>query len=210
MIRVAIVDDHAVVRQGLARLLELERDISVSFDVSDGRDALSALKSKECDVVIVDISLDGMDGLEVLKRIRTEHPATAVLILSMYPEEQYAVRALKAGASGYITKGNNSEEIVRGVRTIAEGGKYISPTVAEILVDTLSGPVETVLHHRLSDRELQILNAIGRGLSVGQIAENLNLSVHTIHTYRRRVLQKLHLDTNADIIRYAIENDLIR
>lgn len=210
MIRVAIVDDHAVVRQGLARLLELEQDLSVSFDVSDGKAALSALGKRECDVVILDISLDGMDGLEVLKRVRTEHPTVAVLVLSMYPEEQYAVRALRAGASGYMTKGNNSEEIVRAVRMIADGGKYVTPTVADILVDTLSGPVETVLHHRLSDRELQVLNAIGRGSSVGHIAESLNLSVHTINTYRRRVLEKLRLENNADIIRYAIENDLIR
>jgi len=209
VLRFLIADDHAVVRQGLKQIL-LEEFPDASFgEAANGADILTLVKQQEWDVVTLDISLPGRSGLEVLKEARERRPNLRVLVLSMHPEEQYAVRALKAGAAGYVTKQTAPEELVNAVKKILSGGKYVSAALAEKLASALGAPSDRPAHETLSDREYQVFCLIASGKTTGQIAEELNLSVQTISTYRARVLEKMSMSTNAELTRYALQNGLV-
>lgn len=209
MIKVLIVDDHKLVRDGLKQILAETDDIAVIDEAGDGDEAIRKIRKKPFDVVLLDINLPKTDGLNVLKLVKQEYPELIVLMLSMYPEEQYAVRALKSGASGYLTKDSASEELIAAIRKVALGGKYVTLSLAEKLAFYLDEDQDTPSHETLSDREYQIMQMIARGNSVGEIAKELHLSVKTISTYRSRVLSKLQLKKNAEIIRYALEHNLV-
>lgn len=209
MIRLLVVDDHAVVRSGIRHMVQETTDIVVADEAGSGAEALEKARRGGVDVVLLDISLPGRGGLEVLKELRLDGPGTPVLILSIYPEEQYAVRALRSGAAGYLTKDSAPEELILAIRKVAGGGKYVSATMAERLATTIASPVGGLLHEQLSDREYQIMCMMASGRTQSQIAEELALSVKTISTYRARVLGKTGLKSNAEITRYAIENKLV-
>lgn len=208
MIRIITVDDHAVVRRGLKQIIEEEPDMKVVGEAGDGRDAVSLIRETACDMVILDISLPEMSGIEVLHHLRHEHPDLPVLIMSMHEEEQYALRVLKAGASGYLQKDTIPEEMIKAIRKIIAGGKYISPSFSETLIpgQKLS---EKPLHENLSDREFQIMCMIACGKTLKDIGEALCISSKTVSTYRTRILDKMRMKTNADIISYALSHKLI-
>jgi two-component system, NarL family, invasion response regulator UvrY len=211
MLKVLIADDHTIFREGLKRVLEEHQELSVSGEAEDGWKALREIRKQCYDIILLDISMPGKDGLEVLKEIRAENIHVPVLILSMYPEEQYALRALKAGASGYLTKESAPEELLEAIRRITEGGKYISSSIAERLADALltKGSKTDNPHELLSDREYQVLCMIGAGKTVTEIGEELSLSVKTIATYRSRIIEKTGLKNNSEIIRYVVRKNLI-
>ncbi len=209
MIRLIICDDHPIFREGLKKIVSQSRDIVVEDEASDGRELMEKLKSRQCDVISLDISFPGANGLDLLKTLQSAYPRLAVLILSMHPEEQYAVRALKAGAAGYVAKGSVPSEMLIAIRKVAAGGKYVSPTVAEQLVLDLDGKRERPLHEELSEREYQVLHMLASGRSVKEIANELFLSPPTIGTYRARILVKLHLKNTVELIHYAITHRLL-
>ncbi len=209
MIRVLVADDHAVVRRGLSQIIEETPDIEVAAEAADGAGVLARMREGSYDVVVLDINMPGMDGLDALKQVRAEHPDQVVLVLSVHPEEHYAVRVLKAGAKGYLNKESAPDELVDAVRRVSAGKRYVSPAVAESLLDYMDTPADAPLHSILSDREFQVLCLLSRGNSVSQVAEELSLSVKTISTYRARILEKMRLSNNAELTRYAIENDLV-
>lgn len=209
MIRLLVVDDHAVVRGGIRHAVQETADIVVAGEAANGAEALEKAGARSFDVVLLDISMPGRGGLEVLKELRQRDGGTPVLILSIYPEEQYAVRALRSGAAGYLTKESAPEELVAAIRKVAAGGKYVSAALAERLATTIAAPVGGPLHEQLSDREYQIMCMMASGRTQTQIAEELSLSVKTISTYRARVLAKTGLKSNAEITRYAIEQKLV-
>jgi DNA-binding NarL/FixJ family response regulator len=204
-----IVDDHSIVRNGLKQILASTYVGAGIVEARDAKEALDCVTQKKVDVVLLDISLPGQSGLEVLKQIKELQPEAKVLVLTMHPEDQYAVRVLKAGASGYLTKETASDEVANAVKKILAGGRYVSPTLAENLASNLLGPSQKSLHERLSDREYQIMRMIGIGKSVKEIAYDLSLSIKTISTYRSRVLTKLKFKGNADVIRYAMREKLV-
>lgn len=208
MIRVMLVDDHLIVRSGVRLMLGTADDITVACEAETARDALLQAEKEEIDVAIIDIALPDRSGLELLKLLKARKPKLAVLVLSMYAEDIYAVRALRAGASGYLTKNSPAPIIVAAVRKAAAGGKYITPTLVEKFADLLVGEEQPV-HERLSDRELEVLKHIAVGSSLVRIAEMLSLSPHTVTTYRARILEKMGLSSNVEIARYAFENDLL-
>ena len=209
MIEILIVDDHAVVRTGLRQILSEISDMTITDEACDAREALDKIRTNNYSVVVLDIALPGKSGLDVLKEIKSERPGLPVLILSMYPEDQYAIRVLKSGAAGYMTKESAPEELVTAVRTVADGKKYISPSVAERLASHLDFAGKKELHEMLSDREYQVLCMIASGKPPGEIAEELSLSVKTISTYRSRILEKMNLSNNAELTTYAIQKHLI-
>ncbi|MBI3752834.1 MAG: response regulator transcription factor [Deltaproteobacteria bacterium] len=209
MIRILIADDHAVVRQGLKKILSEHSDMAVLGEAENGNDVLAQIRQKKWDIVILDITMPGKSGFDVLKDIRAERPTLPVLILSMLPEEQFAKRSIKAGASGYLTKGSAPEELVRAIRKIYDGGKYISPTLAEQLAGDLNIQTEKPAHEALSDREFQVLLKLAEGKSITAIAAELSLSAKTITTYRSRILQKMNMRSNAELTRYVIEHHLV-
>ena len=209
MIRVLIADDHTIVRQGLKQILNLDPQIEVSFEASNGNEVLDFLRDAMVDVVVLDITMPGRNGLETLKEIRRLYPAVAVIVLSMHPKDQYAVRVLKAGASGYITKESAPEELVSAIAKAYRGEKYISPDIAELLADYIEQGAVDEPHKLLSDREFEVLRLIASGKGITQIANELNLSVKTVSTYRTRIVEKTGLSTNSDITRYSIENQLV-
>jgi DNA-binding NarL/FixJ family response regulator len=204
-----IADDHAVVRQGLCMILAEHFKKAVIGQAQNAQELQELLKKDQWDVVIMDLSMPGGSGLDTLKQIKHAYPQLPVLILSMYPEDQYAVRTLKAGASGYLTKESASEELVNATTKVLNGGKYINPAVAESLLLHLGSDDGRAPHELLSDREYQVLCMIASGKEVGQIAEELTLSVKTVSTYRARILDKMNLKTNAELTHYAIENKLV-
>jgi two-component system, NarL family, invasion response regulator UvrY len=208
MIKVFIVDDHSLIREGFRKIIEKENDIAVIGEAGSAKDFFSKFKTADCDLVILDINLPDKNGLEVLKDIKIIKPQMHVLILSMYPEERYAIRTFKAGASGYIPKENAADTLIGAIRKVMAGGKYVSEELAQNIAFNL-GHKGANVHDLLSDRELQILLLIGSGKSIHEIAETLNLSINTINTYRKRVLEKMNLKSNADIIRYVIQNKLV-
>ncbi len=208
MLRVLIVDDHAVVRAGLRQILEETGDIAVTGEAASGTALIEMVRREDFDLVILDISMPGRGGVEILPRLRSEKPHLPVLILSTYPEEQYAVRLIKAGASGYLSKESAPEMLVQAVRQIARGGRYISPTVAELLAGQVAGGSGAGAHEQLSNREYEVMRLLGAGKTVTEVAEKLSLSVKTVSTYRARLLEKLGLQNNADLIRYVIQNRL--
>lgn len=209
MTRVLIADDHEVVRRGLKQIISETEDLLVAGEASKGPEALEKVLSEEYDVVLLDISMPGMSGLDVLRQIREEKPKLPVLILTMYPEEQFATRALQAGASGYLTKESASTELISAIRKIRSGGKYISASLAERLADVVDSTLTRPAHESLSDREFQVLRMISGGKTVSEIADELSLSVKTVSTYRTRILEKLDLRNNSEIIRYAIKQRLV-
>ncbi|HUI10205.1 MAG TPA: response regulator transcription factor [Bacteroidota bacterium] len=206
--RILIVDDHPVVRRGLATTLGEAPDVVVAGEAADGDEAIAKARDIRPDLVLLDIALPGKSGLEVLKTLRAEMPDLAVLVISTFPERQYAVRCLRNGARGYLTKSSAPEELLEAVRKIRDGGKYISPPLADLLAAELTGDVERLPHERLSDREFQVLCMLGRGQSVSDVASALSLSVSTVHTHRAHVLEKMNLETTAQLVRYVLDHNL--
>lgn len=208
-IRVLIADDHAIVREGLKQILADTRDISVAGTAANGVELIELARKKECEVLLLDISMPDRSGIEVLKQLKKEFPKIAVLMLSMHREDQYAIRALKAGASGYLNKQSAPVELVSAIRQVAAGRKYISPELAQELANTIGEDREVPPHETLSDREYQTLTMIASGKTVSDIAAELALSVKTISMYRSRLLQKMKLRHNAELTHYAIKNHLV-
>ena len=207
-LRILIVDDHPIVRQGLRQTLADSADVCEIGEAADGPQAIDLVGRSDWDAVVLDIGLPGRGGIEVLKDIKRERPRLPVLILSMHPEDQYAIRALRAGAAGYITKGTATETLVEAIRKITAGGRFISAELAERLALELTVDVPGSLHASLSDREFEVLRLIGSGLSVGDIADRLSLSVKTVSTYRARVLEKMRMKNNAELMHYVLTNRL--
>jgi DNA-binding NarL/FixJ family response regulator len=210
MIKIIIADDHSIVREGLKQIIADTPDMTVFDEACDGNELLEKVMLSKYDVVVLDITMPGSNVLDILKQIKRQLPATQVLVLSMHPEEQYAVRVLKAGASGYLTKESAPAELVTAIRKVSQGRKYISPAFAENLADTLLSNHDQPIHASLSDREYQVLCMIASGETVKHIAENLFLSEKTISTYRSRIMQKMNMKNNAEIIHYAIKNMLVQ
>ncbi len=209
MIRVLIADDHAVVRQGLKQILGDTPEMLVAGEAANGQEVLDRVRAETWDVVVLDISMPDRSGLDILKQLRSERPKLPVLVLSMYSEDQYAIRVLKAGASGYMTKDSAADELVKAIRKVVSGGRYVSPLLAEKLAFGIGDDLSRLPHEALSDREFQVLRMIAAGKSVKEIAAELSLSVKTVSTYRARLLEKMNLGTNAELIHYAIQNNLI-
>ena len=207
--RVLIADDHPVVRHGLKQILASESKLSVVGEAKNGNEALEMARQLDWDVAVVDYSMPGMSGLELLKEFKREHPNRPVLILSMYPEEVHATRVLKAGAAGYLNKSSACEELAHAIRKIAGGGKYISPSLAEKMVFELGPDAQKPLHEELSDREYRVMWLLASGKQVKQIAKEMFLSASTISTYRSRIFKKLQLTSNAGLVRYAIKHQLM-
>jgi DNA-binding NarL/FixJ family response regulator len=212
MIRVGIVDDHAIVRTGLRQYLSEHVDLRVTGEASNGSQAMDLVRGGEVDVLLMDISMPGQSGVDALAAIKARYPDVSVLILSGFPELHYATPLLRQGASGYINKDCDPEEIVTAIRTVARGRKYISPAVAELLADNAAGRIDgdKPRHELLSERELQVFLRLARGETIGHMAEGLFLSVKTVSTYRTRVLEKLKLASNSDLTYYALKNGLIQ
>jgi DNA-binding NarL/FixJ family response regulator len=209
VIKVLLADDHAIVRTGLREILESTSDIEVAAEAANGTEALSAVRGAEFDIAVLDLSMPGRSGIELIKLIKDERPKLRVLVLTMHSEEQYAVRALRAGASGYLTKESAADELVAAVRRIASGGAYISPETAQRLVLDTSAPSPELPHTRLSNREYEVFRMIVAGKSVTDIGAALNLSVKTISTHKARILEKMGLSSQAELVRYAVEHRLL-
>ncbi|HBE72613.1 MAG TPA: DNA-binding response regulator [candidate division Zixibacteria bacterium] len=207
MIRVLLADDHNIVRTGLKQLLHQEPDIRVADEADSGEEVMAKMSSRKFDVVVLDISMPGRGGLETLKQIRASFPKQPVLILSMHPEEQYAVRALRSGAMGYLTKSGVPDQLAAAIRKVAGGRKYITQQLAEQLAEAVGGGDEP-RHQALSDRELEVMVMLARGRRIGQIAEALCLSPKTVSTYRSRIMDKMGMRSNAELARYAAEKGL--
>jgi two-component system invasion response regulator UvrY len=209
-IHVLIADDHAIVRQGLKQILSETDDLVVAGEADDGVEALQLARQQQWNVFLLDVSMPNRNGIDTLKQLKKEFPKLPVLMLSMHPEEQYAVRALKAGASGYLTKQSAPEQLVTAIRQVAGGRKYVSPTVAMQLADAIANDSDSEQppHELLSDREYEVLKLIATGKTLTQIAEELNLAVATISTFRARILTKLGLSSTAEMIRYGLEHGL--
>lgn len=209
MIQVYIADDHQLIREGLKKVLKGESGISVAGDTGNPDEILPFLDSHDTDVVVLDLNFPSRSGLEILKDIKSIHPEVAVLILSMHPEEHYAVRALKAGASGYLTKESAPEELLAAIRKAGAGGKYISQPLAEKLAFDLDLTLGKVSHQMLSDREFEVMILMAKGKPQNEIASDLNLSPSTVNTYRARILEKMGFKSNAELVQYAVKNKLI-
>lgn len=209
MVKILIADDHAIVREGLKQIVADTSDMIVIDEASDGHEVLALLSKNNYDVVVLDIAMPGPIGLDILKEIRKESPKLPVLILSVYPEEQYAVRALKAGASGYLTKESAPDELITAIRKVSMGGKYITSSLAEKLAFELEVDTEKPLHKTLSDREFQVMCMIAKGRAIKDIAEELYLSPKTVSTYRSRILEKMKMKSNEELTHYARNNHLI-
>ncbi len=209
MIKILIADDHSIIRKGLTQIVEEVSDMFVSGEAARGQEALEQVRKYDYDVVVLDVSLPGMTGLDVLKQIKVEKPNLPVLMLSIHPEEQYAVRALKAGASGYLTKDRAPDELIVAIRKAYDGSKYVSSALAEKLALDLEIGTEKPPHHGLSDREFQVMCMIARGKTLKNIGEDLYLSPKTVSTYRSRLLEKMKMKSNEELTRYAMNNRLI-
>jgi DNA-binding NarL/FixJ family response regulator len=209
MIQVLIADDHAVVRRGIKQILAETEDIVVAGEATNGREVLEKINEKNWDVLVLDITMPGRSGLDILKDVREMNPRLPVLVLSMHSEEQFATRMLRSGAAGYVNKESAAEDLVKAVRKVQTGGKYISPAQAERMVTELTTDLNKPAHELLSDREYEIMCHIASGKTPTQIARELSLSVKTISTYRSRLLDKLHMNTSAEITHYAIKNGLV-
>jgi two-component system, NarL family, invasion response regulator UvrY len=209
MIKILIVDDHAVVRRGLKQILSDEPDMTVFGEAPDTRKLAEIIDTQNWDIVVLDITLADRSGLDVLKELKYKNPLLPVLILSVHPEEQYAIRALKSGADGYVNKRTAPDELVKAVKKVVSGGKYISPALAEKLANSFQEGFEHPLHEKLSNREYQVICMIASGKTLKQIAEELYLSVKTVRTYRQRIMEKMMFTSNAELIRYAIKKRLV-
>ena len=213
MIKVILCDDHALIRRGIRDTLSDAPDIEVVGEAGDYGELRSLMRTlpadRQCDVLVLDINMPGRSGLDVLHVLKDEGTSTRVLIVSMYPEDQYAIRALRAGAFGYVNKGGDPQLLVQAVRTVAQGRKYVTPEIAQMLVESLTAPAPEQAHQKLSDRELQTLVMIASGKRLSDIAEELMLSPKTVSVYRARVLEKLGLSNNSELTVYAIRNGLV-
>lgn len=209
MIKVLVADDHAIVRRGLRQILEETRDILVGAEAASAGEVMQLVREQRFSVVILDISLPGASGLDLLVDIHKERPDLPVLVLTIHSEEQYAVRAIKAGAAGFLTKESAPERLIDAVRKVASGGRYVSPQLAERLASALAGDAKGAPHERLSDREFEILKMLASGKTVSQIAQELSLSVKTISTHRTRILRKMGMKTNAELTSYAVRTRLV-
>ena len=209
MIRLAIVDDHSIVRAGFREMLANELGISVEFEAASGEEALKLLREKPCDVLLLDLSLPGQSGIDVLRTVRQHYEQMKVLVLSGFPEERYALPMMRNGANGYLCKDCEREELLKAIRTVAQGRRYISGKIAELLAGSLVGETEAAPHESLSERELQVFLRLAKGETVSTIADVLNLSVKTVSTYRSRLLEKLEVSSNAELATYAYHNGLV-
>ncbi len=209
MIRILVVDDHPVVRQGIMRIIEETSDMKVTGEAEDGIVALKKIKEEAFDLVLLDISMPGRDGLEIIREMKNLRPDLPVLILTMHPEKYYGLRMLQAGASGYLTKQNAPFDLIEAIRKVTQGGKYISNALANLLVSSKSTDSGKPAHEKLSDREYQIMYMIAAGEKIKNIAEELCISVKTIHVHRRHILEKMGMASDAEIIHYAIQNGLL-
>ncbi|MBI3095650.1 MAG: response regulator transcription factor [Rhodocyclales bacterium] len=209
MLRVAIVDDHAIVRAGFREMLADEVGIVVAFEAASGEEALALLQETGCDVLLLDLALPGQSGIDVLRSLRLHQAKPRVLVLTGFPEERYALAMIRNGADGYLCKECGRDELLRAVRAVAQGRRYLSPRMAELLADEVTGAGAAAPHQQLSERELQVFLRLARGQSVSQIGEALRLSVKTVSTYRSRLLEKLGVGSNAELAAYAVRNSLL-
>ncbi len=209
MIKILIADDHAIVREGLKQILTETTDMVVADEASNGHEVLTKVFKSNYDVIVLDITMPGLSGLDTLKQIKSIKPHIPIMILSIHPEEQYAVRVLRAGASGYLTKESATEELIEAIRKVVSGRKYVSTSLAEKLASDLEAQGKKSLHDKLSDREYEVLCMIASGKTVKEIAEELTLSIKTISTYRSRILDKMNMENNAQLMHYAIQNGLV-
>ena len=209
MLKVLIADDHPVVRQGVKQILAEDLQLKQFGEARNAREVLENVSKKKWDILILDINLPDMNGLEILRQLKKVHPDLPVLVLTVFDEDQIAIRVLKAGASGFVTKETMPNELISAVKKIHSGGKYVSPSLAEKLVFNIYAEDEKPVHHKLSNREYQVICLIAAGKSVKQIAEELYLSIQTIRTYRTRILEKMEMNTDAELIHYAIQHGLI-
>jgi DNA-binding NarL/FixJ family response regulator len=207
--KIIIVDDHELIREGLKKVTAKESDIEVMGEASNSDELFELLDKHEVDIIVLDISMPGRSGIDIITDIKMQAPNTKILMLSMHPEDRFAVQALKAGASGYITKNNASKSLVVALHRICDGRKYISSTLAEQLATELEMNYEKPLHESLSTREFEVMRLIAQGKAVRDIAEVLSISANTVSSYRSRIMEKMRMKTNAEIIRYAIENNLL-
>ena len=209
MFKVLIADDHPVVREGLRQIVARAHDMVVVAEASDGPEVLEKHRRTHPDVILLDISMPGRNGLETIKLLKAKSPHMPILVLSQHPEEEYAVRALRAGASGYLVKESASGELITALRKVVQGGKYVSASLAEQLATAVNHDSEKPPHQTLSDREYEVLCRLGVGLTVSEIAEKLSLSVKTVSTYRTRILEKMNMAKTAELVRYAVQHQLL-
>jgi DNA-binding NarL/FixJ family response regulator len=209
MIKILIADDHPMFREGLKHILAEYPDLVVTDEANNGQEVLDKIWKNNYDMVLLDITMPGMTGLEALKQLKNDKPKLPVLILSMHPEEQYAIRVLRAGASGYLTKESAPDELITAIRKISQGRKYITPSLAERLASEFEADSEKPLHDILSDREYQVLRMIAAGKTVKHIAKELSLSIKTVSTYRTRIMEKMKMKTNAEVMHYVIKHQLL-
>ena len=207
--KVLIADDHPLVRQGLKQVLEAHPDLVVAAEAKDGDEVVAVAGRVAWDVAVIDYNMPGKAGVELLKELRRRYPGRPVLVLSMYPEDRYALRLLKAGAAGYLNKESAPEELVGALQKVAGGGRYVSAALAEKLAQAISGDAEEAAYEKLSDREYQIMWLLATGKTVGAIARQLFLSANTVSTYRARILKKINVRNNAELMRYAIRHQLV-
>ena len=210
MIRIFIADDHPVVRAGLRHIVEQDPEMIVTGEAESRSDMIELLSRTIADVVLLDVSMPGMTFADTLQLLRADHPSVKILVLSVHPEDQFAVRALRSGASGYVTKDHSATQLLDAVRHVFRGGRYVSTTLAERLASFVDPRFEGMPHERLSDREFEVLRSLGTGLSVKEAADELHLSPKTVSTYRARLLEKMGLSSTADIVRYAAAHGLIQ
>jgi len=210
MIRVAIADDHPIVREGLRRIVSDDGGISVPGEASSAVELFRLLKSTAVDVVLLDVSMPGATFIETLQDLRREHPTIKVLVISAHPEDQWAMRSLQAGAAGYLTKDHSPEQLVHAIRRVARGGRYVSESMAERLAGMVDGGLARAPHEQLSDREFEVLRALGSGMMVKDVAAQLRLSSKTVSTYRTRLLEKMGLESKADLVRYVVAHGLLK
>jgi DNA-binding NarL/FixJ family response regulator len=209
LIRVLIADDHEIVRAGLRQILAEDSELAVHGEANDGQELLELCRREGGDVVLLDLNMPGRNGLEILKQLRQEFPSLPVLILSIHPEDQYALRAIRAGASGYLTKETASSQLLKAIHKVYDGGRYISDALAERMAENLAGGGYQKPHEALSDREYQVMILIASGKSVGRIASELFLSAKTISTYRHRILEKMGMENNSELTSYVVRNGLL-
>jgi len=209
MTRIFIADDHVLIREGLKKILREESDMTVVGEAHSAAETLDRIAESDCDILVLDLGLPDRPGMEILREVKTTLPHLSVLILSMFPEDRFALRALKAGADGYLSKESAAAELATAIRRIKNGHKYISQKLSEDLLEKVRGEVPLMTHEALSDREMQILQLIASGKAISDIAAQLNLSVSTVNTHRAHILEKMNMHTNADLMRYAIENKLV-